>query len=161
MAVVPTSGYLRRFATIEERSVSCEPAITTVLKAHGLRRTSQRASILASLRHADGHLTAAEVHARLASPVALSTVYRTLEGLRDAGIVSALEGTRGTTFEWAEAESHHHLRCLRCGSVIEIELPRLASVEAEIRARTGFAANIRHLGIAGLCATCREGSASS
>jgi Fe2+ or Zn2+ uptake regulation protein len=140
--------------------VSCESEIAGILRARGLRHTAQRASILATLRHAEGHLTAAEVHAGLDSPIALSTVYRTLEGLRDAGVVSALEGARGTTFEWTEAPSHHHLRCLRCGSVTEIELPRLLRVEAEIRARTGFEANIRHLGIAGLCASCRDTAAS-
>ncbi len=141
--------------------MSCEIEIATVLRTRGLRRTAQRASILAALRHAEGHLTAAEVHAGLPPPTSLSTVYRTLEGLRDAGVVSALAGARGTTFEWAAAASHHHLRCLRCGSVTEIELPRLAGVEAEIRARTGFEANIRHLGIAGVCATCRTREGAS
>jgi Fur family transcriptional regulator, ferric uptake regulator len=130
--------------------MSCEAEIAEVLRGR-----AQRASILAALRHAEGHLTAAQVHAGLEQRTSLSTVYRTLDGLRDAGVVSALDGARGTTFEWAEAASHHHLRCLHCGTVIEIELPRLAGVEAEIRARTGFEANIRHLGIAGLCAGCR------
>ena len=139
--------------------MSCDAQIRAVLETRGLRRTLQRTSILATLRHADGHLTAAEVHAGLEAKTALSTVYRTLEGLCEAGVVSALEGPRGTTFEWAgdeHAASHHHLRCLRCGSVTEIELPPLANVEAEIRARTGFEANIRHLGIAGLCLSCRR-----
>ena len=136
--------------------MSCDDEIGAVLRARGLRRTLQRTSILATLRHAAGHLTAAEVHAGLEVKTALSTVYRTLEGLCDAGIVSALEGAHGTTFEWTEDARHHHLRCLRCGSVTEIELPRLARVEAEIRARTGFEAHIRHLGIAGLCLECRE-----
>lgn len=140
--------------------MSCETDIAGVLKARGLRRTAQRASILAALRHAEGHLTVAEVHAALDAPSSLSTVYRTLEGLRDAGVVSALEGARGVTFEWAEASRHHHLRCLHCGSVREIELPHLARVEVEIRARTGFEANIRHLGIAGVCAACLEGATS-
>jgi Fur family ferric uptake transcriptional regulator len=143
--------------------LSCDADVGAVLRARGLRRTPQRTSILATLRHAEGHLTAAEVHAGLDVKTALSTVYRTLEGLCDAGIVAALEGAHGTTFEWAgdgHAASHHHLRCLRCGSVTEIELPRLARVEAEIRARTGFQAQIRHLGIAGLCIACRGGGAS-
>ena len=137
--------------------MSCHVEVGAVLRARGLRRTLQRTSILATLRHAEGHLTASEVHAGLDTKTALSTVFRTLEGLCDAGVVSALEGAHGTTFEWAENASHHHLRCFRCGSVTEIELPRLARVEAEIRARTGFEAHIRHLGIAGLCLACREG----
>jgi Fur family transcriptional regulator, ferric uptake regulator len=140
--------------------LSCDAEVGALLRARGLRCTQQRTSILVTLRHAEGHLTPAEVHAGLEVKTALSTVYRTLEGLCEAGIVSALESARGTTFEWAAGAGHHHLRCLRCGSVTEIELPRLARVEAEIRARTGFEANIRHLGIAGLCQTCRQGDAS-
>ena len=40
--------------------MSCEPEIASVLQARGLRRTTQRARILATLRHAASGLTAAE-----------------------------------------------------------------------------------------------------
>lgn len=148
--------------------MSCESEISTALLDRGLRRTTQRARILATLRHASRELTAAEVYARLQgpgadapsdevpTPISLSTVYRTLEGLRDAGIVSAHEAVPGAaTFEWAaDVTTHHHLRCVQCGATSEVELPRLASLEAEIRERTGFEPSIRHLAISGLCREC-------
>ena len=148
--------------------MSCELEISAALLDRGVRRTAQRARILATLRHAAGQLTAAEVHTRLQAPghdepsnkaptpISLSTVYRTLEGLRDAGVVSAHEAVPGAaTFEWAaDVTTHHHLRCVRCGAVSEVELPRLAGLEAEIRERAGFEASIRHLAISGLCREC-------
>ncbi|MFN8639100.1 MAG: transcriptional repressor [Dehalococcoidia bacterium] len=92
------------------------------------------------------------------APISLSTVYRTLEGLRDAGLVAAHEAQPGaTTFEWAHATTtHHHLRCVRCGRTLEVELPRLTALEAEIRARTGFEASTRHLAISGVCRDCAQ-----
>ncbi len=144
--------------------MSCELEITEALQERGLRRTAQRARILVTLRHASRQLTAAEVYAGLehsgdvetSAPISLSTVYRTLEGLRDAGLVAAHEAQPGaTTFEWAhEATTHHHLRCVRCGHTLEVELPRLTALETEIRARTGFEASTRHLAISGVCRTC-------
>jgi Fur family ferric uptake transcriptional regulator len=84
-------------------------------------------------------------------------VYRTLEGLRDAGIVASHEAAgAGATFEWAAgATTHHHLRCVRCGATLEVSLPHLEGLEADIRRQTGFAANLRHLAISGLCEDCR------
>lgn len=149
--------------------MSCEGETTELLRAGGIRLTGQRALIVAALRHAEGHVTASDLHAAvepgLEGPrISLSTVYRTLEGLAAAGLVTAIDLDGGATaYEWGgPTPGHHHLRCTSCGAEVETDLPELEEATRRIRRRTGFEVAIRHLGITGLCATCASaGTASS
>ena len=142
--------------------MSCEAEVERALRASGRRFTMQRSKILAALRHGDGHQTADEICARVRredphAGISLSTVYRTLETLKQMRLVSDLHTRSGTaTYEWTEQERpHHHLVCRQCGQAVEIELPELAAIEDEIRTRSGFEPDIRHLGISGVCSRCR------
>jgi Fur family transcriptional regulator, ferric uptake regulator len=146
--------------------LSCEHSIERALRAGGHRVTVQRSKILTALRHARGHLTADAIHERVtaAEPhaaISLSTVYRTLEALRDAGLVVQLEtGTGAAVFEWAhERGPHHHLVCRDCGAVGEVSSDAVERLAEEIRHESGFEPEIRHLGITGRCAGCADRAA--
>ena len=143
--------------------MSCELDVARAIRGGGLRLTVQRAKIVAALRHGDEHQPAEAIHARVqeAEPhagISLSTVYRTLETLREMSLVSALDAGSGTTtYEWSTPERpHHHLVCRVCESVMEIELPALAGVQGQIREGTGFEPDFDHLGISGVCAGCAK-----
>ena len=147
--------------------MSCESDVERALRASGRRFTLQRSKILAALRHGGGHRTAEQIHGRVRAEdrhagIALSTVYRTLDTLKQMGLVSELDRGSGTaTYEWTDrGHVHHHLVCRECGVATEVELPALAAIEAEIRERTGFEPEIRHLGIGGLCRQCQEAAGS-
>lgn len=142
--------------------VSCEPEIALAVRERGRRLTMQRARILSALRHASDHQTAEQVLERVrgADPhadISLSTVYRTLETATGLQLTSELRGASGTaTYEWNEpGTTHHHLECAGCGRTEEVELASLQLAEAEIRERTGFEADIRHLAIPGRCTGCQ------
>lgn len=141
--------------------MSCEGETTELLRASGIRLTGPRLLIIAALRHADGHVTANELHTAVApglegQRISLSTVYRTLDGLAAAGLVTAIDLDGGATaYEWGgPTPGHHHLRCTSCGVEVETDLPELEEATRRIRRRTGFEVAIRHLAITGLCATC-------
>jgi Fur family ferric uptake transcriptional regulator len=140
--------------------MSCEPEFPTLFRRQGRRLTSQRTAVLAALRHADGHRTAEELFDAVSAqpvsaPIALSTVYRTLDALEDMRLVSKLATGTSATYEWVGDEAaHHHLVCDECGGVIALHLDSVAALADEIRELSGFEAVIRHLGIGGLCAEC-------
>jgi Fe2+ or Zn2+ uptake regulation protein len=147
--------------------MSCEGETTELLRAGGIRLTGQRLLIITALRHADRHVTANDLHAAVAPGVegqriSLSTVYRTLDGLAAAGLVTAIDlGDGATAYEWGgPTPGHHHLRCTSCGAEVETDLPELDEATRRIRRRTGFAVSIRHLGITGLCAVCAAASST-
>ena len=71
------------------------------LRTTGLRVTAQRALILEIIRHGEGHLDADEIHLRAKKKqprLSLSTVYRTLQKLKELNLVEELH------FD----ENHHH-----------------------------------------------------
>lgn len=146
--------------------MSCETETVQVLRDRGHKATPQRLMILSALRHADGHLTAAEIfeQVRLDYPyVDISTVYRTLGVLKELRLVSETDmGTGDTTYEWVRQQGrHHHLICRDCGSVVSLDHRFLEDLGAEIMAESGFKPDLEHFAIFGLCAACQARSAGT
>lgn len=122
-----------------------------VLRSHGLRATEPRLRLLAALAAGD-HLTAESLHRRLADDgIALTTVYRTLESLEQAGLVWATQVPDvGRTYHLGTHARHAHLYCRVCGT--------LTDVPGEAPAWTvpdGFEVDDVQVTILGRCATCR------
>lgn len=129
------------------------------LKRSGLRATGPRVAVLAALIQQDGHSSADDVlclaQERLPE-LNRSTVYRTLERLRDHRIVSETDlGDGVRRFEMVAAVPHHHLICTGCGAMIELSDSAVDALRREIEAEHGFRSDIDHLAIFGRCPHCR------
>ena len=128
------------------------------LRESGQRLTPQRLLIL-ELLHAHGdHMTADEifVQAQARYPyLNISTVYRTLELLRDIGILSETDlGDDRRHFALLSDDRHHHLICLSCGYVQEVEDQLFDQLRADLKTTHGFDARIDHLALFGACRAC-------
>ena len=142
--------------------MSCESESAQSLRSVGGRVTSQRVEIAATLRHLGEHRTAEEIfdavtqralHAGISRP----TVYRTLNTLRELGLVAKVDSTqpRGS-YAWVnEHAPHHHLVCVRCGAELPLDRTLLESLRGAIEAETDFEAHLGHLTIPGRCRACR------
>jgi Fur family ferric uptake transcriptional regulator len=130
------------------------------LRQHGLRVTPQRRLILQSLCDLDGHASADKVQERVLAQgrdVDLSTVYRTLERLRDLRILSQTDLGRGCAeFEVLSDTPHHHLICQACGHVVDLDHTYLTSAAEAIRQDFDFVPTFDHFAIFGLCHECRS-----
>lgn len=130
-----------------------------LLRAEGKRITPQRELLLRTLEESDRHLDAEELFflAREHDPrLSLSTVYRTLNVLKEMGLVEELHlGEEHHHYEVAGAGEHHHLICMGCESVIEFESPLLEQLKREIAAEHDFEISGIHIDLTGLCAQCR------
>jgi Fur family ferric uptake transcriptional regulator len=123
-----------------------------------MRVTPQRAHTWRVLSESEEHLTAEEVWERVKDALPgleLSTVYRSLEALRAAGLVAdscLLGGPR--VFE-ARPALHPHLVCESCGEIShpEQEVGRrlLGALDASTE---GFEVRELHVVAKGLCARC-------
>ncbi len=135
-------------------------ALMCRVRRYGVRVTRQRAIILQALCELDGHASAEEVYRRVAlhqQDVDLSTIYRTLEKLRDLHIVSETDLGRGRSeYEIVTDEPHHHLICRGCGRVIDLDHGYLAPVARAIRQDLGFDPTFDHFAIFGFCRDCSE-----
>ncbi len=131
-----------------------------VLKSRAYRLTPQRRIILEALERTRHHTTAEEIARRVGERVGgidVSTVYRTLELLEENGLLTHTHFDDGVTrWHLASEQAHQHLVCRSCGEEQELELALLDPVARRIRERFGFAPDMAHFAIAGLCARCRD-----
>ena len=127
-----------------------------------MRYTTGRRQVVAALVAADGPRSAAELHLQIADTVPISSLYRSLAVMAEADVLAQHHGTKGVTrYELAEwlAGHHHHLVCIECGTVDDIELPpRLESTLHDlvdtVAASGEFAAAGHALEVVGRCKAC-------
>jgi len=140
-----------------------EPSVEQRLADEGIRLTSGRRDTIAILAGMDGPRTAAEIHAATAHTIPLSSLYRSLSVLTDAGILASHHGSDGVIrFELAEwfTGHHHHLVCVSCGAVIDVtpteEQERtMTGLVEDMAAGSGFAVSGHRFEIEGICSACR------
>lgn len=124
----------------------------------GARPTRQRRAVVAALATVDVFRSAQEIHALLQKrreDVGLTTVYRTLQALADAGEIDVLRTPDGeSVYRQCSTGHHHHLVCRGCGLTVEIEGPTVESWAAKTARTHGFAEIEHTLEIFGTCAAC-------
>lgn len=139
--------------------MSCEEETAELLRRAGHKMTPQRLMIVRALRHAEGHVSAAQIaeQVREAYPfVDVSTVYRTLDVLKRMRLATSTDmGSGDVLFEWAPEQPHHHLICSSCGHVVEVGHEYLQPLETSLLSEFGFAPDMHHFAIFGLCRECQ------
>jgi Fur family transcriptional regulator, ferric uptake regulator len=120
------------------------------------RSTRQRAAVTALLEETDDFQSAQQLHDRLkhrGDSVGLTTVYRTLQSLADAGVVRTDDG-EAVYRRCASVSHHHHLVCRSCGKTIEVAGPAVESWADRVAAEHGFTEVAHTLEIFGTCSSC-------
>jgi len=129
-----------------------------VLRENGHRLTPQRMLVIEALHNADRHISAEEIYKQLHKryPYAnISTVYRTLELLKELNLVTEADLGEGCVrYHVAEKGHHHHLICRGCGKVIDLEDVALSPLKDTLLQKYGFDADLKHLAISGKCSEC-------
>ncbi|MFH1087550.1 MAG: Fur family transcriptional regulator [Chloroflexota bacterium] len=130
-----------------------------VLKEKGYRLTSQRAAVLDVLHGSDSHLTAEDIYGRVRASypqVNRSTVYRTLELLKELELVDETDFSGDRLYYHHEEKGHHHhLVCRACGRVMDTGEEILGPLKEHLVREYGFLPDMRHLAIFGYCGGCR------
>ena len=126
----------------------------------GKRLTPER-ELLLRIINQNAHLDASEIYeiARRERPrIGLATVYRTLNTLRELGLVRSTElGESHRHFE-VEHDDHVHLICSQCGRVFEVPAPKELD---QLAASQGFLVRQSHVDLVGLCEDCQAESSES
>ena len=112
-----------------------------------------------ALHSVDQHISAEEIFTQVRAryPYAnISTIYRTLELLKELGLVTEIAlGDGCVRYHPAEKGHHHHLVCQKCGGVIDLPESALLPLEKALSDDYRFKADLRHLAVFGLCSGCR------
>lgn len=132
------------------------------LHDRGIRVTRNRLALVEALAGSEGPRSAAELHGQIGDRVPLSSLYRSLSVLEAAGVVVPHLGAKGLTrYELAEwlIGHHHHLVCLECGTVEDVEVPggveeMVERIVGQIAAGAGFRPARHVIEIEGRCSAC-------
>jgi Fur family transcriptional regulator, ferric uptake regulator len=122
------------------------------------RNTRQRGAVSALLTEVEGFHSAQELHAMLRSrgdAVGLTTVYRTLLALADAGEVDVMRTEGGENlYRRCSDGHHHHLVCRSCGRTVEVLGPAVETWAEKVAAQHGYRDVSHTLEIFGTCSAC-------
>ncbi len=132
------------------------------IKVRGVRITPQRAIILQAMEAMTGHVTAEAIYDAVHDVnefISLATVYRTLELLREMGLVTeARMGSSTTHYALKDHANHHHAVCRNCKHSYELPDDLFMPIVARLHADFEFRADVDHLVVLGLCKDCAEHS---
>jgi Fe2+ or Zn2+ uptake regulation protein len=149
------------------------------LKLAKVKVTANRRRVLNRFLGTDKPWTLGSLHRSLSQDEEsdLSSVYRTLEALRTAGLLEEfrLPGDRQTFYALIKAQHrphlassshspashpvndhhHHHIVCQDCGKVSHLDLCVPVGWMGKVENASGFRITEHHLEFKGLCASCR------
>ena len=135
-----------------------DTSLAEMLRERGLRLTPQRQLILEAV-HELGHSTPEQVHTAVrerAAGVNITTVYRTLELLEELGLVTHTHLSHGSpTYHGVGEHQHVHLVCRSCGTSTGIDPGVVQPLADELMASRGFAVDLGHVSLFGVCTECR------
>jgi Fur family ferric uptake transcriptional regulator len=143
-----------------EHSQSAMPELTERLRRKSRKITGPRQAILEILRRQPHPMSIKQIFAALPKgDCDLATVYRSMHLLEGMKMVKRFDlGDGVARFELlAEGDDghHHHLVCVKCSAVIEINECFTRELEQKIAARNGFKAITHKLEFFGICPECQ------
>jgi Fur family ferric uptake transcriptional regulator len=133
-------------------------AIIAQIKGRGERITLPRKAVIEALCDLGGHQTIQNIrHVLEQDGVSMPepTIYRVLQWLKDLSLVTQTDlGHSGTVYELLTSPPHHHLVCLRCGRVLDLDDAIMEVLRQHIGTGYRFMPRIDHMAIFGECEDC-------
>ncbi len=135
------------------------PTAGQILRSEGKRVTPQRQLLLRIIQRSESHLDADEIYrqAKQHDPrISLSTVYRTLNLLKELDLVEEVHFNEDHHhYELAADTIHHHLVCTECGRIMEFQSPLVDDLRAELQQEYGFVPERLQIDGVGRCQECQ------
>lgn len=133
--------------------------LENICRSQGLRMTNQRLEILRAIDGVTDHPSAETVHSRVrerAPNISLDTVYRTLATFEQYGLVLSVPGDAGQQRFDPNTHPHHHMVCVRCKAIEDLDWPEVGGDCLPERVREwGRACDVQVV-VRGVCRRCLE-----
>lgn len=128
------------------------------LKEKGLRITPQRTAIMHYLLNTTEHPTAEQIHRKIRQShpmVSLSTIYKTLDMLRERGMVNGIQIQGGLRFE-AYVEEHLNLICISCGRIKDVGEDSIKEIRKRVASKSRYRILKSSFELFGYCDVCKS-----
>lgn len=133
-------------------------AFTEACRERGLSVTAQRLAIYKDMCATDTHPTAEEVYGRIRKShptMSLATVYKTLETFEKYGFISKTHASGQKARFDAKKEPHHHLICVSCGRIEDVEKKAFEDLKVLTSGAQHFGRQAFQVDLRGLCKNCQ------
>ncbi len=126
-----------------------------------LKQSRQRNFIIEEFLKLESHVSAEDLYSGLKNTEhnpGLATVYRTLNLLKEAGLVDQKQFADGkSVFEVLDPHSHHdHLICVGCHKVQEFSNEDIEVLQKQVAVRYKFRLTHHSLDLFGYCEECQK-----
>jgi len=138
--------------------------LNKLLKEKGYKFTPQRQHVFEVVMENSGkHLNSQEIYESVRKKypeIGVATVYRTLALLEEMELIYGIDFEDGfrryEIVKEDEEHRHHHLICLECGLIQEVEDDLLGAIEEDILDNYGFKVVNHRVKFYGYCEICLE-----
>jgi len=130
------------------------------IRKKGLRNTPERETIIKEIFAAHDHFDVDELYLRLKNKkkkISKPSIYRLMPYLLESGLIQEAYFEDGHFhYEHIYGHEHHcHLRCLKCGKIIEFQEKFLRKLEGKLAEKHDFLVKGHKLEVFGYCPKCK------
>jgi Fur family peroxide stress response transcriptional regulator len=131
--------------------------LVSSLREEGFRITPQRIAIVDYLLKTVDHPSADRIHKviqRKYPMVSLSTIYKTLELLKEKRLVNEIEVDGETRFD-ADTDEHINLVCMNCGKIDDVDESTLKEIQVKASRKSKYLIIKSSFELFGYCNNCK------
>ncbi len=135
-----------------------ETSVTNMLRDKGFKVTPQRLAIYSVLASTKAHPSAEMIFNDLQAlypTMSLATVYKTIDILREIGLVQILNAGEDCFRYDANTDNHPHIRCMVCGRVDDMEGIDASNFIDSVSQTTSYEVTGQQFYFYGVCPVCQ------
>ena len=144
---------------MEKNTAQSLKKLEEICHTRGLPLTNQRRTVLEVLLQRSDHPTADQIFEAVQerSPqISRRTVYRVLDMLAELGLIRRVHHPGASARFDGKTHRHHHLVCIRCNRIVDLESPGLDDISLPKGKPQGFEICDYSVQIMGICPDCRK-----
>jgi Fur family peroxide stress response transcriptional regulator len=123
----------------------------------GLALTHQRETIFRTVLETHGHPSPEQIYERVKRripAISLATVYKNIHAFLAAGLLREVTVHHGALLLESNLDGHHHLVCVQCKSIVDLEPDGVGPVQLRRRLPAGYQVLRHQVEILALCPGC-------
>ena len=143
--------------------------IEKLLRAKKMKVTPQRIAVYGFLYGNRDHPDLDQIYEHLSHDypdMSLAVVYKTINALKESGLVNELNVGEGEMRYDAEIRPHSHIYCTKCGRIVDLPHDHFTdgfsegALLSKVKEQTGYDISGLRLFFNGLCPQCKEASSN-
>ncbi len=134
-------------------------SLDVVLREMGCKVTPQRLAIYQVLKNCNMHPTAESIYNIISvdyPTMSLATVYKTLDLLKETGIIQELNIGGNTSRYDVIPKPHAHIVCTKCGKVENLDMPMSKNLMNKAKKTSDYHIQNLQLYFFGVCPYCQN-----